>query len=179
MKLGLNTGWRCTGGGISEGICAFCAVPRTRQDATDSALVSQYASHYSWTYHTKLYLDDLFNCQTYPPGLLNSVRQKGEAASRGSLRAAGGADMTKHRFICLCVFYSRAGHRAEDAQGGFGSCTCKNLLDLVIPKSFAPRELPRRAPCGQGAPPAIPPWLSPWAGGHHPARGAQTTTLLS
>lgn len=61
-KLALNTGWRCAGGGIAEGICIFCAVPGTREDATSSALISQYASHYSRTYLTKLYLDDLFNC---------------------------------------------------------------------------------------------------------------------
>lgn len=64
-------------------------------------LISQYAFHYSWTYHTKLYLDDLFNCQTYPRGLLHSVRQRGEAVSRGSLRATGRADVTKHCFVCF------------------------------------------------------------------------------
>lgn len=92
--------------------------------------------HYSWTCHTKLYLGDLYNCQTCPRGLLNSVRQKGEAASRGSLRMAVVADVIKHHFTGFCVFYSRARHLAEGAQGRFDSCMCKDLLNLVILKSF-------------------------------------------
>jgi len=54
VHLGVDKGRRCARVGMSGGICTLCVVPGTEEDTTDSALVSQYASRYSRTYHTKL-----------------------------------------------------------------------------------------------------------------------------